>query len=71
MATTPAATCLPGGGQEPVESLQLTLKREFLEESGLHVQISRQIGVADELVYSQEEAQYFRKRGTFYEVRRT
>ena len=65
---TPAGGFFPGGGQEPGESLQQTLQREFVEESGLHVQLGRQIGVADELVHSVEEGRYFRKRGTFYEV---
>ena len=68
VAMTPDGGFLPGGGQKPGESLEQTLRREFVEESGLYVQAKRQIGVADELVYSQKEARYFRKRGTFYEA---
>lgn len=67
---TPVGGFLPGGGQVAGESPKQALKREFAEETGVHVQAGREIGVADELVYSKEEAAYFRKRGMFYEALR-
>lgn len=38
---------LPGGSLEDSDSLTEALKREFIEETGLKVAISRQIGAAD------------------------
>ncbi|MFX3618823.1 MAG: NUDIX domain-containing protein [Sporolactobacillus sp.] len=38
---------LPGGSQEPDESLDETLIREFREETGLGITIEKQIGVFD------------------------
>src|SRR5215472_8463510 len=37
--------CLPSGGMEPGESVTDTCVREVLEETGLHVQVLRLIGV--------------------------
>ena len=65
---TPAGVFLPGGGQKPGEAPEPALRREFIEECGLSIQVGRRIGVADELVFSREEGRYFRKRGTFYEA---
>lgn len=38
---------LPGGSLEEVESLTSAMKREFLEETGLEIEINHNIGVID------------------------
>ena len=37
--------CLPGGGMDPGESAEETSIRETLEETGLHVRVTRLVGV--------------------------
>ena len=37
--------CLPGGGLDPGESVEECCVREVLEETGLHIQIKKLIGV--------------------------
>jgi ADP-ribose pyrophosphatase YjhB (NUDIX family) len=63
---TPSGAYLPGGGQEAGEPLEATLIREVREECGLTVRALNFVGVADELVFSQEEQQHFRKRCVFF-----
>ena len=63
---TPLGVFLPGGGREAGESDEAALLREVMEECGLHIQISHRIGVADELVFAEEERCHFRKRCTFF-----
>nr|WP_213523637.1 NUDIX hydrolase [Paenibacillus sp. J31TS4] len=41
---------LPGGTVEADESLIQTIEREFLEETGLQVEVKRNIGVCDYLI---------------------
>lgn len=38
---------LPGGSLEEAESLAIAMKREFLEETGLEIEIKQNIGVTD------------------------
>jgi 8-oxo-dGTP diphosphatase len=59
---------LPGGGAEPAESPEETLKREVLEECGAGVEIVRPLGFAIEYVVA-EGKRYFAKQCTFFEAR--
>jgi 8-oxo-dGTP diphosphatase len=63
---TPQGVFLPGGGQESDEAAEAALIREVTEECGLAIHITGFVGMADELVYSQEEQGYFRKRCSFF-----
>ncbi len=38
---------LPGGSLEPAESLAIAMRREFLEETGVKIEIENQLGMAD------------------------
>jgi 8-oxo-dGTP diphosphatase len=57
---------LPGGGQEPGEAPADAAVREAREECGLSIHIVEEIGVADQFVYSGEEAAGWQKRCTFF-----
>jgi len=37
--------CMPSGGMEPGESVEEAITRETLEETGLHVRVTRMVGV--------------------------
>jgi 8-oxo-dGTP pyrophosphatase MutT (NUDIX family) len=62
----PLGVFLPGGGQESCESAEAALIREVAEECGLAIQVLGLVGLADELVYGEEERRYFRKRCSFF-----
>ena len=68
VVTTPQGCFLPGGGQNPGESPAQAAIREVHEECALRIQIGSLIGVADQLVYSADEATHFRKRCSFYQA---
>ena len=57
---------LPGGGQEGGESPADAAVRETLEECGLRVRLTGEIGVADQLVTTRAEGDHYRKRCTFF-----
>ena len=63
---TPQGVFLPGGGQESDETSKAALIREVAEECGLAIRVLGFVGMADELVFSQEERSYFRKRCSFF-----
>ena len=63
---TPLGASLPGGGQEPGESVEATVVRETMEECGLSIRGLNLIGVADELILGDEGRTYYRKRCTFF-----
>ena len=63
---TPLGVFLPGGGQESDESAEAALIREAAEECGLAIEVTRLVGVADELVYCEQEQRYLRKRCSFF-----
>ena len=56
---------LPGGGQNDGESPEDAALRETFEECGLRIGNLQRIGIADELVYAQQEKKHFQKRCTF------
>jgi len=66
MVLTPGGFFLPGGAQEKDESPEAAFVRETAEECGLSVRVTGHIGVADELVYAEDEQTYFRKRCAFF-----
>ncbi len=57
---------LPGGGQEPAESLEDTVLREVREECGFTAEVISPLGVASQLVHAESEGAYFDKRSTFF-----
>lgn len=40
---------LPGGGQKPYESMEQTLLREVMEETGYEIRLERFVGLAEEI----------------------
>lgn len=67
--STPKGLFLPGGGQNPDELPAQAAVRETKEECGLHVEVQRLIGTADEFVFAASEGTYYRKRSTFFTAR--
>ena len=67
--STPKGFFLPGGGQNPDELPVQAAIREAKEECGLHVEVQRLIGTADELVFAASEGTYYRKRSSFFSAR--
>ena len=57
---------LPGGGTEPGETAEATVRREVLEECGLTVDTLEPLGVVDQYVYAADEQTYFHKRCTVF-----
>lgn len=51
--------CLPGGHSEPGESLGETARRELLEETGLHVRLTRLVGVYSKLNWAEKGIHVF------------
>lgn len=48
---------LPGGGQEPLESLEQTVIRECLEEAGLSVRVKSLAAVQEEIIIDPKSVQ--------------
>jgi 8-oxo-dGTP diphosphatase len=63
---TPRGYFLPGGGVDAGEDFATALRREIFEETGLGVEISREIGVAAQYLTSAREGIYYKKVGHFF-----
>jgi 8-oxo-dGTP diphosphatase len=57
---------LPGGGAEPGETAEATVRREILEECGLNVDVLERLGVVDQYLYAADEDTHFHKRCTVF-----
>ena len=66
VVSTPRGVFLPGGGQEAGEAPDETAVRESMEECGLPIRPSRELGAADQLVFTPGHATGLRKRCTFF-----
>ncbi|WP_366163187.1 NUDIX hydrolase [Bacillus infantis] len=63
---------LPGGSLEDSESLVIALRREFLEETGIEIEIIRNIGVIDFMLpWDWKEYTHVHHICVFYEVEGT
>jgi 8-oxo-dGTP diphosphatase len=65
---TSTGAFLPGGGQDPGETLEETLHREMREECGLEVRVIERLGNVVQLVHSLREKAHFEKLCTFFRV---
>jgi 8-oxo-dGTP pyrophosphatase MutT (NUDIX family) len=63
---TPRGYFLPGGGADPGEALCNAAIRETKEETGFVINITDEIGTADEFVHSPKYNAYFQKVCTFF-----
>ncbi len=66
---TPDGYFLPGGGAHTSETAEEALWREIVEETGYAPVILRDIGIAAQLTYSEDERLHYRKLGHFFLAR--
>jgi 8-oxo-dGTP diphosphatase len=63
---TPRGCFLPGGGVDAGEDMVAALRREIYEETGLGVEIAREVGVAAQFLSAPREGVYYKKVGHFF-----
>jgi 8-oxo-dGTP diphosphatase len=63
---TPTDVGLPGGGSDPGETPEETLRREVREECAHAVTVLRRLGETIQFVFVPEEHKHFRKHGVFF-----
>lgn len=63
---TPKGYFLPGGGVDRGEDMVATLRREVLEETGLGIEVSREIGCAAQYLTAARDGVYYKKVGHFF-----
>jgi len=66
VVVTPTGSYLPGGGQEDGESPEAAAVRETEEACALWIFLGDTLGIADELVYAEDERRHYRKRGKYF-----
>ena len=66
VVSTPQGFFLPGGAQENAETAEQAAIRETYEECGLRIRLTSRLGAADEFVFAEDEAVYYRKRCVFF-----
>jgi 8-oxo-dGTP diphosphatase len=69
IVATPVGRFLPGGGIDPGEAPEATLRREVVEECGLDCTVERLLGEAVQFAYSSSEQRVFRKHGHYFLAR--
>jgi 8-oxo-dGTP diphosphatase len=69
LVKTPDGYFLPGGGAHTSETAEEALRREIVEETGYAPVILRDIGIAAQLTYSEDERLHYRKVGHFFLAR--
>ena len=65
---TPRGYFLPGGGIEKNEDHETCLKREFIEETGLLIELADYIGQSDQVGFTPRTKRYLELQGSFYIV---
>lgn len=66
LVSTPLGVFLPGGGQDPGETHEETIRREVIEECGRIVEVTSPLGRADHYLWSPKEGAFYCKECSFF-----